>query len=149
MSKKHSIGTLPPILDISETNSPRPRFPRFDSYLPATDRPIHSPFTYKPSRKSRASRASGEFFNESLQMKRKKIILPDFYMGNSFKKGKSEYKFDNVFEDYEKKVRFMNEIESKEISLSKETYFTSFEIEMINSLKLAQNEKKKDPIMGT
>lgn len=146
MSKKHSIGSLPPIYDISETNSPRPRFPHFDNHSPVTDRTIHSPFTYKPSRKSRVS---GEFINESLQLKRKKIILPDFYMGNSFKKGKSDYKFDNIFEDYEKKVRFMNEIESKEVSLSKETYFTAFEIEIINSLKLAQNEKRKDPIMGT
>lgn len=80
------------------------------------------------------------------------INLPDFYIGSNLKAGFREYSpsnLSNLLEIYNKNIRKMDEIDSKNLQLSRETYYSGYEQEIMNNLKLSAREnQRKDQIYG-
>ena len=80
------------------------------------------------------------------------INLPDFYIGSNLKTGFREYSPSNLsklMEIYNKNIKKMDEIDSKNFQLSRETYYSGYEQEIMSNLKLsARDNQRKDQICG-
>jgi len=75
------------------------------------------------------------------------IILPDFYIGPNLQTGK--YIRTNLSQEkYTRNIKIMNEIDSKNLQLSRETYYSGYEQEIINNLKFSARESQKDDVFG-
>jgi len=151
MSQKASLGSLPPIEE-SQASSPKnsPKNPLELQFSPTSkNRFLLSPIKQSSRKQSRRSKISLDFDTDrSMKKSGRFLILPDFYIGSNYRRGTPESRITNVFEKYEKTIKFMNEMDSRSLQLSKETYFSSFEQNILNSLNYVGNEKKKNQITG-
>ena len=75
---------------------------------------------------------------------RKFINIPDFYMGTSLNKVSPQYPLSKLLENYNKTIKFVDEMDSKNMKLSRETYYSGYEKEILNSVKNSERQSQTE-----
>lgn len=91
--------------------------------------------------------------NEKISLTKSKtdkkfINIPDFYIGPSLKKANPQYPLSEILEKYRNAIKSVNKIDSKNIPLSKETYFSDYEQDIINSLQPSVRKSSWENTVG-
>lgn len=78
----------------------------------------------------------------------KYINIPDFYIGTSLKKATSQYHYTELMDKYKNSLKFINEIDSKKLKLSREAYYSGFEQDILTSLKSTNRRSSRQKFSG-